>query len=138
MGQDRPGWLSETWLRSVARGAKHHLDRSFARWRELYQAAVEQRDAARREVDRPRLTRDERRRAEQREREAKRELELLLNTGDQTKPTSTRTPTSREKASSRATTSRACPFGPSFLQLRRPRLSTDRVFWASVSSARAT
>jgi hypothetical protein len=84
MGQDRPGWLSETWLRSVARGAKHHLDRSFARWRELYQAAVEQRDAARREVDRPRLTRDERRRAEQREREAKRELELLLNTGDQT------------------------------------------------------
>lgn len=45
---------------------------------------MEQRDAARREVDRPRLTRDERRRAEQREREAKRELELLLNAGDQT------------------------------------------------------
>jgi hypothetical protein len=42
-------------------------------------AAVQQRDEARRVIDRPRQDRKERQAAEQQEREAKRELELLLN-----------------------------------------------------------
>jgi hypothetical protein len=40
---------------------------------------VQQRDQARRTIDRPRPDRREREAAEQQEREAKREIELLLN-----------------------------------------------------------
>jgi hypothetical protein len=73
-------WYSEAWIGQVARGAPRAFERAFDRWRELYRAACEQRDAARRIIDDPGL-RDRRQKemAEQREREARREIELLLN-----------------------------------------------------------
>jgi very-short-patch-repair endonuclease len=69
----------------VARGAPEAFDRAFDRWRDLYRAACEQRDTARRIIDDPGL-RDRRQRemAQQREREALRERELLLNTTHRT------------------------------------------------------
>jgi len=75
-------WFSQEWLVEIARSAPSAFDRAFDRWRELYRAAVEQRDAARRQIDTPRISRREREEAEQREREAKREIDLLLNRGE--------------------------------------------------------
>jgi superfamily II DNA/RNA helicase len=73
-------WYSEVWIEGVARGAPQAFDQAFDRWREFYRAACEQRDAARRIIDDPGL-RDRRQKetAEQLEREARREIELLLN-----------------------------------------------------------
>jgi len=73
-------WYSPAWIERVARGALQAFGQAFDRWRELYRAACQQRDAARRIIDDPGL-RDRRQKemAEQREREARREIELLLN-----------------------------------------------------------
>lgn len=68
--------------RRVLAEAPAVFDRAFDRWRELYRAAIRARDEARRVIDRPRVDRDERKAAEQQEREAKRDLELLLNRGN--------------------------------------------------------
>jgi hypothetical protein len=78
-------WYSDAWIEGVARGAAETFDRAFDRWRDLYRAACEQRDAARRIIDDPAL-RDRRQKegAEQREREALREIELLLNRSHRT------------------------------------------------------
>ena len=62
--------------------APARFDRAFDRWRELYRAAVRARDEAREVIDAPRLDRRERAEAERREREAKRDLDLLLNRTD--------------------------------------------------------
>ncbi len=72
-------WYTEGWLEQMVREAPEAFDRAFDRWRDLYRAAVEQREAARKVLDRPKVTREEKQAAEQREREARRELELLLN-----------------------------------------------------------
>ncbi|MGH8723023.1 MAG: hypothetical protein ACREU4_13615, partial [Burkholderiales bacterium] len=72
-------WFSPDWLAQQARGSAAAFRHAFDRWRELYRAAIEQRDAARRRIDMPRLTRAEREEAKQRERETLREIELLLN-----------------------------------------------------------
>jgi hypothetical protein len=72
-------WYSEQWLERTVAEAPVVFDRKLDRWRELYRAAVQQRDEARRVIDRPRLDRKDREAAEQQEREAKRELDLLLN-----------------------------------------------------------
>lgn len=77
-------WFTEEWLEETVHNAPEAFDRAFNRWRELYRAAIQQRDEARQKVDRPRLARDERRAAEQQEQEAKREIALLLNHGDHT------------------------------------------------------
>jgi hypothetical protein len=77
-------WYSSAWLEHIARSAPQAFDAAFNRWRELFKAASQQRDAARKIIDNPRAVRDERDRAEQREREAKREIQLLLNNGDST------------------------------------------------------
>ena len=73
-------WYSDSWVGTVARDGPGAFDRAFDRWRELYRGACEQRDAATRIVNDPSL-RDRRVKetAEQREREARREIELLLN-----------------------------------------------------------
>ncbi len=78
-------WYSEEWIEQVARGAPDEFQRAYDRWRDLYRAACEQRDAARRIIDVP-AERDRRKKegAEQREREARREIELLLNRSNQT------------------------------------------------------
>lgn len=75
-------WYTREWLRETVVSAPSEFDRAFGRWRELYKSAIEQRDQARRISDSRRTSRDERRRAEQREQEAKREIELLLNQSD--------------------------------------------------------
>ncbi|MCL6608480.1 MAG: DEAD/DEAH box helicase [Geminicoccaceae bacterium] len=64
--------------------APARFDRAFDRWRELYRAALRARDEARRVIDDPRLDRRERAEAERQEREAKRDLALLLNEADDT------------------------------------------------------
>jgi superfamily II DNA/RNA helicase/very-short-patch-repair endonuclease len=81
----RAPWYSEGWIEQVARAAAEEFERAFDRWRELYRAACEQRDAARRIIDDP-AERDRRKKegAEQREREARREIELLLNRSSRT------------------------------------------------------
>lgn len=78
----RPDWLTDQWVEDVVKQAPLALARCFDRWRELYRAALKQRDDARRIIDSPRATRQDRETAEQREREAKREIDLLLNRGD--------------------------------------------------------
>ncbi len=72
------------WLAERVREAPRAFDAALGRWRELYRAAIEQRDAARRVIDKHKIGKDDKATAEQREREAKRELDLLLNQGDTT------------------------------------------------------
>jgi hypothetical protein len=67
----------------VLKDAPGRFDTAFDRWRELYRSALLQREEARKVVDRPRASQDDRRRAEQQEQEAKREIALLLNQSDE-------------------------------------------------------
>lgn len=67
------------WCRRVIAEAPARFDRSFDRWRELYRAAIRARDQARQVIDRHRVGPNERKAAEQQEREAKRDLDLLFN-----------------------------------------------------------
>ncbi|MGQ9687400.1 MAG: hypothetical protein ACUVXF_01220 [Desulfobaccales bacterium] len=60
-------WFSQEGLVETVRAAPAVFDRAFDRWRELYKAAVEQRDAARRQIDTPRIGRRDWEEAEQRE-----------------------------------------------------------------------
>ena len=74
-------WYSRAWSDDIAHSAPRRFDEAFNRWRELYKAATDQRDTARKIIDNPRATRRERDVADQREREARREIQLLLNEG---------------------------------------------------------
>ncbi|WP_029214555.1 DEAD/DEAH box helicase [Kallotenue papyrolyticum] len=79
-------WYSDAWLHSVIANAATAFDRACDRWRELYRAAQEQLQEARQHIDlyhHQRHAREKLRAAEQREREAKRQRELLTNAGDQ-------------------------------------------------------
>jgi hypothetical protein len=76
-------WCTPQWLENTLRGAATTFDGSFGRWRELYGSAVRQRDEARRIVDNPTTKYQERREAEQREREAKNQIDLLLNRSEE-------------------------------------------------------
>ncbi len=71
------GWFSDRWIHQAIEDAPRQFDRAFDRWRELYRAAIRQRDAARLEEDRAR-TRDEQNRARAKQDEARRQLNLLL------------------------------------------------------------
>ncbi|MGI8424946.1 MAG: DEAD/DEAH box helicase, partial [Chloroflexota bacterium] len=84
-------WLTDSWLEQVVTGAPDRFDRAFDRWRTLYRDAVRLRDEARRIIDRHRVAPDERDAATQREREARRELELLLNQTSRQTDTQTET-----------------------------------------------
>lgn len=75
-------WYSPQWLTETVKIAPMAFNRSLDRWRELYRTAVEQRDAARRKIDNPRLGKDDRDKARQQESEALREIDLLLNRGE--------------------------------------------------------
>ena len=75
-------WFSPQWLVDTVRVAPEAFHRSMDRWRELHKAAIEQRDAARRKIDDPRLPRSEREKAERQQNEALREIDLLLNRGE--------------------------------------------------------
>ena len=72
-------WFSEEWIEETLRSAPERLASAFDTWRELYRSACDLRDRARRDGDDPHASRDERREAERREMEARREIEKLLN-----------------------------------------------------------
>ena len=69
------------WVEHVVRESPVAFERTFEHWRELYRAALVQRDEARRLRDRPGMLSREKSEAESREREALREIDLLLNEG---------------------------------------------------------
>ena len=73
------GWYSEDWIEDTLRSAPERLDKSLDTWRELYHSACSLRDQSRRISDDPHASRQEREEAERREREARREIMLLLN-----------------------------------------------------------
>ncbi len=75
-------WLTDEWIADTVRQAPARLESALRTWRDLYRAALTQRDAARRVIDRPRAPSADRKRAEQQEQEAKREITLLLNEGE--------------------------------------------------------
>lgn len=78
----RAGWYSDEWLDHVLANAPRAFDRAFDRWREMYAAAERQLQEARAIIDSvytDRRSRQERRDAERREREAKRQKDLLCN-----------------------------------------------------------
>jgi Lhr-like helicase len=74
------GWFGDGWIRRVIEEAPQEFNRAFDRWRELYRAAKRQLEASRAEEDRAR-TLDEQRRARERQDEARRQLNLLLQVG---------------------------------------------------------
>jgi ATP-dependent helicase YprA (DUF1998 family) len=79
---NQPGWIERT-----LQNAPQVFNAAFNRWRELYTAAIRQRDDARRIIDRATTRRDEREQAEQREREARRQIDLLLNRSEESNET---------------------------------------------------
>ena len=72
-------WFSDNWVVETLRSAPEEFDRAFDRWREMYQAACNERDSARLEMDDPNARRPARDQAEERERGIRREINLLLN-----------------------------------------------------------
>jgi len=78
--EGRPLSWSEGWIQSILEEAPDAFDRAFDRWRELYRAAVRQRDEARFERDRA-TTKEEQDRARGKEEEAQRQLNLLRQIG---------------------------------------------------------
>jgi hypothetical protein len=72
-------WFSEQWLEDTIRQAPESFDRAFNRWRELYRAATNMLTQGQRLRDAPRATKQEREEGERMEREARREIDLLLN-----------------------------------------------------------
>lgn len=77
-------WFDDAWLVDTVEQAPATFDHAFDGWRELYRAALQQRNEARLKIDRPRIPRHEREAPERMEREAKRDIALLLNDGDVT------------------------------------------------------
>lgn len=78
----RSCWYSEEWLENTLRNAAKEFDRSCNRWCEMFLAADRQLQAARKTIDdshKRRIPREEVTEAEQREREAKRQKDLLCN-----------------------------------------------------------
>jgi superfamily II DNA/RNA helicase len=74
-------WYSLYWLQSTIENALNTFDRKCDRWRELYREAVKQRDAARLTIDRSHaghVNQEERDNAKAQEREAQRQIDLLI------------------------------------------------------------
>jgi Lhr-like helicase len=74
------GWFNENWVDRVLIEAPARFNKAFNRWRELYRAAIRQRDAARAEEDRAR-TPQEQTKARAKQDEARHQLNLLLQIG---------------------------------------------------------
>ena len=130
-------WYSEDWLDDMARAVVQRFDGAFARWRELYKAATEQRDAARKIIDNPRAARPDRERADQREREARREIQLLLNEGGMSETDFYVYAIWVTKAFFLATTSPGCQSAPLSQQAMKRTRSTERdsSVWSSLVPA---
>ena len=74
-------WYSEDWLRYTLDTALNSFDRACDRWRNLYGDAVTQLNAARQVIDRSakgNVTQEDRKNAEALEREARRQVDLLV------------------------------------------------------------
>ncbi len=86
----RTSWYSQAWLRDTLQNALLAFDRACDRWRNLYGDAVTQLREARQTIDRAAIgsvSQDEKLRAEAQEKEARRQIDLLVgqvNTGSQT------------------------------------------------------
>lgn len=78
-----PWYRGENWIKETLINAPRAFDAAFNRWRELYSAAIRQRDENQTISNRPTATREERRDAERRVEEAKREIDLLLNRSEE-------------------------------------------------------
>lgn len=76
-------WFREEWIREAVVSAPKAFDGAFSRWRELYTAAVRQRDENQAISNRPTAKWEERREADRRIEEAKREIDLLLNRSEE-------------------------------------------------------
>lgn len=72
------GWYADEWLGILLRNAPQEFDRAFNRWRELYRAAQAQLQEAHNLLYRSRK-REEQKQAEQQQKEALRQLNLLRN-----------------------------------------------------------
>ena len=82
----KSSWYRPKWLKETLDSAAVAFERSFDQWRQLYSAAVAQRDAARKKGDTARNKKDVEQ-ARQEEREALRDLDLLLNISDRREET---------------------------------------------------
>ena len=74
-------WYSRDWLKLTLDNALTTFDKAFDRWRLLYQEAVKQLEDARNTIDRFRgggITQEERQKAENAQREAQRQIDLLI------------------------------------------------------------
>ncbi|WP_088889844.1 DEAD/DEAH box helicase [Leptolyngbya ohadii] len=78
---NRMSWYSVDWLRQRIENAPQAFDRACQRWRELYSDAMTQLSVARQTIDRAMrgvATHEERKNAEDQEREARRQIDLLI------------------------------------------------------------
>ncbi len=84
----RATWYTEDFLRQVIEDALTSFDRACERWRKLYRDAVTQLEASRQTIDkatRGLASQEERNNAEAQEREAKRQIDLLVGQTNQGK-----------------------------------------------------
>jgi ATP-dependent helicase YprA (DUF1998 family) len=84
-GEDlvRAPWYRDEWIRETLLNAPKAFDMSFGRWRELYTGAVRQRDENQAISNRPTAKWEDRREADRRIEEAKREIDLMLNRSEE-------------------------------------------------------
>ena len=78
---NRASWYNDDWIRRTLEDAPNAFDRACQRWRELYAAAVKQREEARKISDRfaaGSISKDDKDNAEKLESEARRQIELLI------------------------------------------------------------
>jgi ATP-dependent helicase YprA (DUF1998 family) len=81
---DKMSWYSVNWLRQLVEDAPSAFDRTCKRWRDLYSDAVNQLTNARQIIDRATrgvATQEERKQADDQEREARRQIDLLIGQG---------------------------------------------------------
>ncbi|PLS68011.1 MAG: hypothetical protein CV045_10315 [Cyanobacteria bacterium M5B4] len=78
---DRAGWWNDNWIRHTLEDAPNAFDRACQRWRDLYAVAVNQRDEARKIIDRfaaGGVSDADKKNADNLEIEAKRQIDLLI------------------------------------------------------------
>ncbi len=81
---NRMSWYSVNWLRQHIEDAPRAFDRACKRWRDLYSDAIAQLENARQIIDRAMrgvASQEERKNAEDQEREARRQIDLLIGQG---------------------------------------------------------
>jgi hypothetical protein len=112
----------DAYAAEVAAQALARFDQAFHRWRDLFASAEQQRDAARRTMDDYAAPAAEKRRRAGPPRPGDRAAQPpAAGDGGTSRATSTRTATSRPRASSPGTTSRACRSWPTSPRPGRPR-----------------